>query len=388
MKKAHKRLGLGVPLALVAASLLAIATTPQATAASVPNACGSQIQAQARAQGLSGVMQAIGKCPNKAAAAIRASDPANGTPPLLFHGGPVMDTPSTGPVVVTPIFWSPPGHAMSAYYKILLSVYLGDVALASGQNSNVFSVAKEYYGINGQIRYQMRLGFPILDSHPLPADGCQVASTDTSGIYADNSGYNACLDDAQIQAETDRVTAARSLPHNLSHIYVIYLPKHVESCFIAGSTTTKANACTINYQPSAAYCAYHSDATSNAIYANMPYPIYLSKTGFSCGTDINFPGVIESPNGNPDADTEISPTSHEISEAITDPDTVTGWYDSSGFENGDECAYIFGQTHGSAGHLYNQDINGLHFLTQEEFSNRDFALTGGGCVQSASAEAP
>ncbi len=396
MKNAHKRWGLGASLILVAASL-AMATTTQASAASAPNACRSQIQATARAQGFGGVVQAVGNCSSSNAAAvpasgnaavIRASDTANGTPPLLFHGGPVMDTRSTGPLIVTPIFWSPPGHPMSALYKLLLTTYLGDVALASGQNSNVFSVAKEYYGINGQIRYQIRLGFPILDSNPLPADGCQVASTDTAGIYADNSGYNACLDDDQVQAETNRVTAARGLPHNLTHVYVMYLPKHVESCFFAGSTTTSANECTINYQPSAAYCAYHNEATSSAIYANMPYPVYLSKTGFTCGTDVNFPGVIESPNNNPDADTEISPTSHEISESITDPDTVTGWYDSSGFENGDECAYIFGQTQGSAGHLYNQNINGLHFLTQEEFSNRDFAITGGGCVQSASAEAP
>jgi hypothetical protein len=118
---------------------------------------------------------------------------------------------------------------------------------------------------------------------------------------------------------------------------VLYLPKHVESCFFAGSTTTADNFCTINYEPSAAYCAYHSQAGSNAVYANMPYPIYQSPVGFTCGTEKNF-GVIESPNGNPDADVEISPTSHEINEAITDPDTVTGWYDSSGFERGARCA--------------------------------------------------
>jgi hypothetical protein len=87
-------------------------------------------------------------------------------------------------VIVTPIFWSPPGHRMSALYKLILTTYLGDVALASGQNSNVYSVATEYFGNNGQIRYQNRLGLPILDSHRLPADGCQVASTDTTGIYA------------------------------------------------------------------------------------------------------------------------------------------------------------------------------------------------------------
>jgi hypothetical protein len=114
----------------------------------------------------------------------------------------------------------------------------------------------------------------------------------------------------------------------------------------------------------------------------MPFPIYSSPVGFTCGTEKNF-GVIETPNGNPDADVQVSPTSHEIMESITDPDTVTGWYDSSGFENGDECAYIFGPTQGTPGQLYNQVINHRHYLTQEEFSNRDFFKTGGGCLQSA-----
>jgi hypothetical protein len=77
----------------------------------------------------------------------------------------------------------------------------------------------------------------------------------------------------------------------------------------------------------------------------------------------------------------VSPTSHEIMEAITDPDTVTGWFDSSTFENGDECAYIFGGVSGPDGAAYNQTINGHNYLTQEEFSNADFFRTGGGCLQ-------
>jgi hypothetical protein len=389
MRNAQRRWGLGAALVLVAGSLLATAASA-ASASSLPNACTQQ----PRSGHIAGIVPALGNCAATSAAtsaglkaaAVKTSDPATGTPPLLFNGGSVMMTPSTSPLVITPIFWNPPGHSMSLAYKALLSLYIGDVSLASGQDSNVYSVLNEYSGNNGQIHYKIRLGLPVNDTNPLPPSGCTVASTDTANIYADGSGYNACLDDAQVQAETDRVTAARHLPHNLSHIYVLYLPKHVESCFNPGSTTTAANACTINHQPSAAYCAYHSEDASNAVYANMPYPIYLSKVGFTCGTNKNF-GVIESPNRNPDADVEISPTSHEVSEAITDPDTVTGWYDSSGFEIGDECAYIFGQTQGAPGQLYNQNINGLHFLTQEEFSNRDFALTGGGCVQSAAAEA-
>jgi hypothetical protein len=297
-----------------------------------------------------------------------------------------MMTPSTSPLVITPIFWNPSGHAISAAYKTVIGNYLTAVAQASGQTTNVFSVANEYFGSNGQIHYNVSVGAAISDTNALPASGCRVASNDRTGIYADGTGYNACLDDAQLQSQINTVTAARGLPHNLSHIYVLFLPKAVESCFNAGSTTTANNACTINHQPSAAFCAYHSEATSSAIYANMPYPIYQSSIGFTCGSDASF-GVIESPNGNPDADTEISPTSHEINEAITDPDTATGWFDSSGFENGDECAFVYGATQGTPGQLFNQVIGNFHFLTQEEFSNKDFAITGGGCVPSANAEA-
>jgi hypothetical protein len=382
MKNAHKRWSLAAAMTLVAGSMLAMATPMAASAApQPPNACSQQ----PRVGHIAGIVAPVGG-PCGANATIKKSDPANGTPPLLFHGGPVMMTPSTSPLVITPIFWDPSGHSMSSAYKSLITTYLGDVAAASGQNTNVFSVANEYSGSNGQIHYSITAGAAINDTNSLPSSGCRVASNDRSGIYSDGSGYNACLDDAQLQSQINTVTSAHGLPHNLSHIYVLFLAKAVEQCFNAGSTTTSSNQCTINHQPSAAYCAYHSDSTSSAIYANMPYPIYESSTGFTCGPEGTL-GAVESPNGNPDGDVELSPTSHEINEAITDPDTQTGWYDSSGFENGDECAYIFGGTQGSAGQLYNQVINGGHFLTQEEFSNKDFAITAAGCVQSANAEA-
>jgi hypothetical protein len=120
----------------------------------------------------------------------------------------------------------------------------------------------------------------------------------------------------------------------------------------------------------------------STVYANMPFPIYKSPIiPYTCGSEASLP-TNESPNGNTDADVEISPLSHEISEAITDPDVNTGWYDSSGFENGDECAYEYGATSGAAGALYNQTVNGHHYLTQEEFSNNNFNQGKGGCLQS------
>jgi hypothetical protein len=284
---------------------------------------------------------------------------------------------------VTPIFWNPAGHPMESAYKDIITKYLADVAAASGHNSNVFSTLNEYFGSNGTISYQLRLGSAINDTSPLPADGCILQSKDRSGIYADDSGYDACLDDAQVIAETSNVVSARNLPVDLGHIYVLFLPKHVETCFYAGSTATANNGCTINHQLSALYCAYHNMASNGMVYANLSFPIYASPVGYTCGSDASSTGfgAVQTPNGNPDADTEVSPTSHEIMEAITDPDTVSGWFDSSGYENGDECAYVYGPTKGRTGQFYNQVINHDHYLTQEEFSNNDFAKTGLGCLQ-------
>ena len=396
MARLLRRRSLRVTLILVAAAtatLTAAGSTALAASQSSQQSAGSCAAKATRAGHIAGIVRAVstksGCVVSDARMVGAAGDTANGTPPLIFHGGPVMGTSVTGPVVVTPIFWSPAGYPMDAAYKNILTQYLADVAAASGRTNNVFSILTEYFGVNGQIRYNLNLGTPISDANALPADGCKLATKDKSNIYADNSGYSACLDDAQLQTETNRVISANGLPINFSHIYVLFLPKHVESCILPGQTisTVKGQACTINYEPTAAYCAYHNQAASSAIYSNMPYPIYNSKAGFTCGTNFRggFP-VIETPNGNADADVEVSPTSHEINESITDPDTVTGWYDSSGFENGDECAYIFGATQGTPGALYNQTINHHNYLTQEEFSNNSFFQSGGGCLQGSNQE--
>ena len=410
MKKARKQWGLGAALILAAGTLLAMATPTVASAAPSAPAANPPCtisQSQYKLSPHAGHRRRH-RCRryqhhlSGPAAAARAGIQRH--PPLLFHGTPptsncfsspcnegnVMMTQQTGPLVITPIFWSPPGHPMSLAYKAIITSYLGAVALASGQDTNVFSVLNEYFGNNGKIHYNIRLGFPVNDTHPLPASGCTLESADTSGIYADGSGYNACLDDSQLQAEVNSVSAAFRQPHNLSHIFVLYLPKQVESCFLPGETTSvgpNGQFCTINNEPTAGFCAYHSEDPSNAVYADLAYPIYNSPTGFTCGSDARFP-VVESPNHNPDADTEVSPTSHEVSEAITDPDDESGWYDSTGNEIGDDCAYIYGATNGQAGGLYNQTIFGLHFLTQQEFSNRVFSASGGtaGCVDSQRAE--
>jgi hypothetical protein len=375
-------LALAVGLLATAISAAGGGSARAAVSSQAGNACLSKVGGPARAGHLGGILYAV----PVGAGCSNTSDAANYFPPLLWHGGPVMGTPKTGPIVVTPIFWDPTGHPMTSSYKNILTRYLRDVAADSGLHTNVYSTLNEYWGSNGAISYQVRLGTPIGDTRPLPADGCILNAKDTSGIYADGSGYDACLDDAQVQAETSRIVRANGLRVDLAHIYVLFLAKHVETCFNAGSTATGNNGCTINHHKSTAYCAYHNMAANGMVYANLSYPIYHGPGQtvlYTCGSDARSAfGVVQKPNGNADADTEVSPTSHEIMESITDPDVSTGWYDRLGYENGDECAYVYGPPQGTAGAFSNQVINGHHYLTQEEFSNEDFFNTGLGCLQS------
>jgi hypothetical protein len=351
--------------------------------------CSSVVPGPSRVGSIGGLVHPWATGAGCLAGAVRGFEsPYIGTPPLLYHGGPMMSTRATNDaVVVTPIYWEPSGNAFTAGYKATITQYLTDLAHDSGKLTNVFSSLYQYSGSNGGINYRMRLGTPISATDGLPADGCTIVSSDSTNVYGDGSGYSHCLDDAQVKAETDAVVSGHSLPTDLGHLYVIFLPKHVESCFNPGATKTSANACTLNHQPSAAYCAYHSISSSGTVYANMPFPIYQSGTGFSCTTE-SLGGGIQSPNGQTDADVEISPLSHEMSEAITDPDVSTGWYDTTGNENGDDCAYIYGALSGSAGSFFNQSVNGHHYLTQEEFSNRDFVANASGCIQRARAVKP
>jgi len=371
----------GAAVALVVAG--ALASPASASPKRPTGACASPLgSAPTRVGQISGIVRPM--VVHCAQSKIGLSDPAVGTPPLIDHGGPVMAVPSVGnKVVVTPIFWAPSGYSFTSGYKAVVLQYLHDVAAASGSHSNVFATNAEYSGSNGQISYGISVGAAVTDTTAYPTAGCTVNS---GAVYADSSGYSTCLDDDQLVAETGAVIAAGSLPTDLGHMYLMFTPKGVESCFYPGNPSNQQ--CSINSTASAAFCAYHSyfGAGDASIYANMPFPIYGSATGYSC-TDENLGGGIQAPNGDVDADVEVSPLSHEMSEAITDPD-LDAWYDSSGYENGDECAYVYGPLSGSAGTQYNQVINSHNYLTQTEFSNADYAATGGGCLQSLPAVVP
>jgi hypothetical protein len=256
---------------------------------------------------------------------------------LSYHGGPVMHVNK-----VYAIYWFPAGSTFDATYQTVINTYFGDVAAASGLASNVYYSDTQYYDATGQIQYSSSFATPIVDANAFPANGCRDRYT------------SICLTDGQLQNEIQKVISANKLTPSLSTEFFMFTPKGVGSC--AGSS------CAFSY-----YCAYHSQigTGSNAVlYANMPYAMTVPS---ACGSG-------ESPNGS-DADSTINVVSHEHNETITDP-LGTAWFDNSGNEDGDKCAWNFGAPlGGAAGAEYNQLINGDRYYLQQEWSNNS-----SGCV--------
>jgi hypothetical protein len=246
---------------------------------------------------------------------------------LLYFGGPVMHT-----VTAYTIFWEPSGHSIDSGYQSLLNRYFGDIG-----GSNMYSIVTQYYDNPGTVHLQnvSTLGGTWVDSTPYPHAG---SSSDP-------------LQDADIQASVTRAISANGWPTGTSNAFFVFTALGIESC--SGSTS-----CTPG-TPNPAYCAYHGTfpiAGNQVVYANMPYDeTWTTKCR----------GFTTSPNGNIAADSEISTASHEHFESATDP-LVNAWFDSTGYEIGDKCAYNYG-TISPDGH--NVTLNGHLYITQQEWSN-------------------
>jgi hypothetical protein len=75
-----------------------------------------------------------------------------------------------------------------------------------------------------------------------------------------------------------------------------------------------------------------------------------------------------SPNGDAAADAMVSVIAHELEEAATDPE-LSAWYDSSGNENADKCAWTFGATYPANGAQANMKIGSMNYLIQQNWVN-------------------
>jgi hypothetical protein len=254
------------------------------------------------------------------AQALKSTVPT-GSPPLIYHGGPVMKSQEA-----FAIFWAASGYSFPSGYEEAIETYLEDVAADSGKPSNVYSVSAQYSEESGQhALYSDSYGGSLVDT-----DGYGTTCPEYEGFFG--AEFTACVTDEKIQEELTSVVEAEGLPHGLGVEYYMVLPPHVGSCFEGFEGPECFDE---------VFCAYHSYLEApELVYSNISYS---PEDPLGCG-------VGEYPNGksNGNADDTFSSLSHEANESITDP-TLEAWFDKKGFENGDECRNTkFGEDYGPA----------------------------------------
>jgi hypothetical protein len=280
----------------------------------------------------------LGMFPSSNAATCAFGNPCL---PLTYHGGPVM-VPFLSFYI---IYWSPAhlqdgtGGPISAAYEAvennMVAGYGGHPLAAN--NTQYYSTGRATSYIDGM----SGLAGVAVDATPYPVGGC----TD-SGVPNPSN----CISDAALETEIQNVMAAHSWSGGINKMFLVFTDQNEGECF---------NASDCSYVQ---FCAYHTYFTSGGlpvIYGNEPYG----------DTTICQVSGTPSPNSNPNADAAATAASHEMTEAITDPE-LNAWYDSNGLsgEIGDECAYIYGtNTWDSA--KANQMWNGHYFELQEEYDN-------------------
>ncbi|CAF4448357.1 unnamed protein product, partial [Rotaria sp. Silwood2] len=147
----------------------------------------------------------------------------------------------------------------------------------------------------------------------------------TAGIVfgkstTDNYSQGKTLTDARVLTIVKSAIISGRLPNDTNGIYFV---------LTAGDVSETSGFCT-------QYCGWHSyDPASKLKFSFVGNPATKCPKGCS-------PQPL-SPNNNLGADAMISVIAHEATEAVTDP-ALNAWYDASGQENADKCAWTFGNT--------------------------------------------
>lgn len=220
---------------------------------------------------------------NETAKDLKASRP-NSNPIMTYHGGVIMPT-----VNATPIFWGTSWPTDKSDKISGIDLWYGGFG-----NSNYAKTSDEYTGSNGQVG-------PTL----APADSSKAHIIDGT---ASTGGGNTSV----ILNEVCKVITNPDPTGN--GYYPVY---------------------TDTPRGSARYCAWHSVGTCGGVRVQFAY---FFKLDGDAGCDPQDTSGLHSQGLAALANV----SGHELSEARTDPASPGAWYDGSGAENGDKCAWTYG----------------------------------------------
>ena len=300
-----------------------------------------------------------------------------------------------------------------------------DLAPAPTNNTTITSYqwVKEVHSSRKALIKTATTVSPLMVAHTNPAT--VMSTVVTTPIFWGSSWANTTLASDKVTGLTIWYTNLQS-SHYISTVSEYTTLKHssIAPLFVTSATSTSSsnpanvltqvcNALSLakltptatGYYPvytdlprgTATYCAYHSAGTCGgtpvqfAFFFNLdndpgcdPASPYAPKAGT---TNAQKPGLIGGGSGYQQSQglaALANVTAHELMETVTDPAYFTttggywgGWYDSTGAENGDKCAWTFGPSNTIGLSAGTVSIGGYNWKLQGEWSNKAQNGTGG-----------
>jgi hypothetical protein len=147
------------------------------------------------------------------------------------------------------------------------------------------------------------------------------------------------------------------------------LPKDSNGVYfvITSSDIAKSGFCT-------QYCGWHTHGTVGGTDIKYSFVGNANRCLNACAAQT------VGPNGNAGVDGMLSVVAHELEEATSDPD-LNAWFDASGAENADKCAWTFGQSQilGGNGAYYNMSLTAASGASKNYLIQRNLSAADNKC---------
>ena len=163
-----------------------------------------------------------------------------------------------------------------------------------------------------------------------------------AGDLVDSRSTQSSFSDSKVKSYIASLFTSGLVAPDSHTIYGVYLPSGMKVTMQGGASCS-------------AFCGYHGHFAYNG--QDIKYAVFPYTDCRAC----SLPGKAV-------ADILTIVTSHEIREAVTDPD-LNAWYDAAGYEADDKCAWH---------NLYQLKTGG--FWVQPEYSNGMAGAPGPGCI--------
>jgi hypothetical protein len=244
----------------------------------------------------------------------KPSSGSTGSPDMTWHGGQIMTS-----TAVTAIYW---GTSWSNASFVGDKISGLDTWYASVGGTKYMATNAEYTGTNGQVGTGVSYSGHLIDTSAAPSHAPRTSD---------------------IQTEVCKMIA--------NPVANGYYPVYVD--------TKRGHA---------GYCAWHSYGTCNGV--PVQFGFFFNLDGDS-GCDPQ-----DTTTGHSQGLAALANvTGHELSEMVTDPRNG-GWWDSSGNENGDKCAWTFNGTESFGGSTWKIQGN----WSNAAYDNGQTGYTKGGCI--------